>query len=67
MLHNIIMIHCMLPFSSSFPLSLFLHVRVNGQEVAIKIIKNVPKYRAAAKIEIRVLEQIKELLHDGQE
>ena len=37
------------------------------REVAIKIIKNVPKYRAAAKIEIRVLEQIKDIVEDGQE
>ena len=43
------------------------HNRLSCREVAIKIIKNVPKYRAAAKIEIRVLEQIKDIVEDGQE
>jgi CDC-like kinase len=41
--------------------------RTNDKEVAVKIIKNVPKYRAAARIEIRVLKQIREIIEDGQE
>lgn len=41
--------------------------RLTGEQVAVKIIKNVPKYRAAAKIEIRVLFQIKSIVEDGQE
>lgn len=40
--------------------------RFTGKQVAVKIIKNVPKYRAAAKIEIRVLEQIGAISSDGQ-
>lgn len=41
--------------------------RFTGKQVAVKIIKNVPKYRAAAKIEIRVLEQIRDKVMDGQD
>jgi CDC-like kinase len=41
--------------------------RLTGKQVAVKIIKNVPKYRAAAKIEIRVLEQIRDMQLDGQD
>jgi hypothetical protein len=41
--------------------------RLTGKQVAVKIIKNVPKYRAAAKIEIRVLEQIRDIHQEGQE
>ncbi|XP_064382463.1 dual specificity protein kinase CLK2-like isoform X2 [Halichondria panicea] len=40
--------------------------KITGKQVAVKIIKNVPKYRAAAKIEIRVLEQIRTLPGEGQ-
>ncbi|XP_064597752.1 serine/threonine-protein kinase 10-like isoform X2 [Liolophura sinensis] len=38
----------------------------NGDKVALKIIKNVEKYREAAKLEINVLEKIKEKDPDGQ-
>ena len=37
--------------------------RIRGKKVAVKIIKNIEKYRVAAKIEIRVLRHIR----DGQE
>lgn len=51
---------------SLFPL-LSSPLRYTGKDVAVKIIKNVPKYRAAARIEIRVLEQIRDIVEDGQE
>ncbi|XP_077990506.1 dual specificity protein kinase CLK2-like isoform X2 [Glandiceps talaboti] len=38
----------------------------NGQKVAIKIIKNIEKYREAAKLEINVLEKINERDPDGE-
>ncbi|KAL5493770.1 hypothetical protein EMCRGX_G014994 [Ephydatia muelleri] len=41
--------------------------RLTGRQVAVKVIKNVPKYRAAAKIEIRVLEQIRDIVEDGRD
>lgn len=54
----------MLSLSLSF---LSSPLRYTGKDVAVKIIKNVPKYRAAARIEIRVLEQIRDIVEDGQE
>lgn len=44
----------------------FLFSFRNGDKVALKIIKNVEKYREAAKLEINVLEKIKEKDPDGQ-
>jgi len=38
----------------------------NGQKVAIKIIKNIEKYREAAKLEIKVLEKINKRDPDGE-
>ena len=55
-----------LSLSLSSPL-LSSPLRYTGKDVAVKIIKNVPKYRAAARIEIRVLEQIRDIVEDGQE
>lgn len=36
------------------------------EKLALKIIKNIEKYREAAKLEINVLEKIKEKDPDGQ-
>lgn len=41
--------------------------RISGIQVAVKIIKNGPDYRAVAKNEIRVSEQIRSLAEDGQD
>ena len=38
----------------------------NGQSIALKIIKNVEKYREAAKLEINVLEKMSEKDPDGE-
>ncbi|KAK3088716.1 hypothetical protein FSP39_022949 [Pinctada imbricata] len=38
----------------------------NGEKLALKIIKNIEKYREAAKLEINVLEKIKDKDPDGQ-
>lgn len=40
-------------------LDVFLHYR-GGSHVALKIIKNVEKYKEAARLEINVLEKINE-------
>ncbi|XP_076457140.1 uncharacterized protein LOC143291240 [Babylonia areolata] len=40
--------------------------RKNGETIALKIIKNVEKYREAAKLEINVLEKIKEKDPNGK-
>lgn len=37
-----------------------------NEKLALKIIKNIEKYREAAKLEINVLEKIKEKDPDGQ-
>ncbi|KAK7469937.1 hypothetical protein BaRGS_00036041 [Batillaria attramentaria] len=41
-------------------------LRRNGETIALKIIKNVEKYREAAKLEINVLEKIKEKDPNGK-
>lgn len=38
----------------------FILFREGGERIALKIIKNVEKYREAAKLEINVLEKIQE-------
>ena len=40
--------------------------KYTGEEVAVKIIKNVEKYRYSAKIEIRILESISKASGDGK-
>ena len=40
--------------------------KYTGEEVAVKIIKNVDKYRYSAKIEIRILETISKASGDGK-
>ncbi len=42
-------------FIRSFPSWLFLFLCFSGQKIALKIIKNVDKYREAAMLEINVL------------
>lgn len=39
--------------------------RIRGKKVAVKIIKNIEKYRVAAKIEIRVLRHIRDVAESG--
>ena len=51
--------------SSYFSSSNFCFFR-NGQRAALKIIKNVEKYREAAKLEINVLEKLKEKDPNGE-
>lgn len=41
--------------------------RIRGKKVAVKVIKNVEKYRVAAKIEIRVLRHIRDVSDSGAE
>jgi CDC-like kinase len=45
---------------------LFYIISRNGDSVALKIIKNVEKYREAAKLEINVLEKIQEKDSKGE-
>ena len=40
---------------------------MRGKKVAVKVIKNVEKYRVAAKIEIRVLRHIRDVSDSGAE
>ena len=47
-------------------ISLFLFVTREGKFVALKIIKNVEKYREAAKLEINVLEKMNEKDPEGK-
>jgi len=44
----------------------FLHCRPDGPDLALKVIKNVEKYREAAMLEINVLEKINRLDPDGK-
>ena len=46
---------------------LYRVLRLRGKKVAVKIIKNVEKYRVAAKIEIRVLRHIRDGSESGSE
>lgn len=39
--------------------------RLNNEKVAIKIIRNIPKYRDAAKIELRILSTLKKFDYDN--
>lgn len=49
-----------IPFHNLFLLYIFSH----GARVALKIIKNIDRYREAAKSEVEVLEQLKTLDSD---
>lgn len=57
----------MLPLVSLLSLRISCHLCRAGARVALKIIKNVEKYKEAARLEINVLEKINEKDPDNKQ